>query len=532
MAPVGICGRTVLSEVAPRTHVAAPGSERCSSARRRRESIVPGNSPGTPRRHLNVGTKLQPLHTVRTLTTGQRTCNPAVHNMASRTLTRSRRLAVDLSRQCHLHLQQRTISTLLRPRVLATPLPMHTPTPRQCTRIQQVRHASDAPAAVQKTPLHALHVRHGGKMVEFGGFDMPVQYQDQSIGDSHRHVREKCGLFDVSHMVQHQFTGASALAFLESLTPSDLKSLQPFTSTLSVLLLPDGGILDDTIITKHLDTAFYVVTNAGCRTKDLAYFSDRLQEWNNRDGASDKVRHDVMNDQALVALQGPLAKDVLASILPADQEPLDTLYFGQSRFATALVDGGHVPLHIARGGYTGEDGFEISVPGEYADAFTEALLSANGGVTKLAGLGARDSLRLEAGMCLYGHDLTESITPIEGSLAWVVAKTRRARGDFPGASKILSQLKDGCTMRRVGLAVTGAPAREGTVIVDATGEKKIGYITSGCPSPTLGTNIAMGYVEDAYKKSGTELGVQVRGKVRKAVVTKMPFVPSKYHKPS
>ncbi|KAK6344465.1 Aminomethyltransferase, mitochondrial [Orbilia brochopaga] len=455
--------------------------------------------------------------------------------MASRTLARNRRLVADLSRHCQL--QQRAVSTL---RVLATPLPMqsrpqvHTPRRhQQSTRlpIQHVRYASDAPATLQKTPLHALHLRHGGKMVEFGGFDMPVQYADQSIGDSHRYVREKCGIFDVSHMVQHQFTGPTAAAFLESLTPSDLAALHPFTSTLSVFLLPTGGILDDTVITKHSDNAFYVVTNAGCRAKDLEYLSEHLQEWNAKLPANEQVRHDVMNNHALVALQGPEAANILQTLLPAE-ESLDTLYFGQSRFATVNVNGDSVPVHIARGGYTGEDGFEISVPAEKGEAFTEALLAANGGVAKLAGLGARDSLRLEAGMCLYGHDLNDGTTPIEGSLAWVVAKTRRARADFPGASNILQQIKEGTLMRRVGLFVTGAPAREGSSIVSTDGTKTIGFVTSGCPSPTLRKNIAMGYVEDVYKKSGTEVGVLVRGKMRKAAVAKMPFVPTKYHKPS
>ncbi|EWC44364.1 hypothetical protein DRE_01190 [Drechslerella stenobrocha 248] len=455
--------------------------------------------------------------------------------MASRTFSRSRGLAIDLSRFCHI--QQRAASNLSRQRVLATPLPLqHAPQQPRCASVspmKHVRYASDAAAVLQKTPLHALHLRYGGKMVEFAGFDMPVQYAKQSIGDSHKHVREKCGLFDVSHMVQHQFIGRTATAFLESLTPSSLTALKPFTSTLSVFLLPNGGILDDTIITKHSDEVFYVVTNAGCRDKDLAYLAEHLQAWNAKVEGPDKVRHDVMGDHALVALQGPEAKNVLQSLLPAD-EPLDDLYFGQSRFATLSINGGRsVSVHIARGGYTGEDGFEISVPKSDAEAFTEALLEANGGVTELIGLGARDSLRLEAGMCLYGHDLTEETTPVEGSLTWVVSKDRRAKADFPGASKILQQIKEGVKTRRVGLLITGAPARENTVIVDPAKENApIGYVTSGCPSPTLGKNIAMGYVEDGYKKSGTEVGVQIRGKVRKAVIAKMPFVPPKYHKPS
>ncbi|KAF3939468.1 Aminomethyltransferase [Dactylella cylindrospora] len=451
--------------------------------------------------------------------------------MSSRTVARR---VIDLSRRnC---IQRRAISSI--PRVQSRPnqlLPQQAaPITKQQLHlhskpISNVRYASTAAESLRKTPLYDLHVRYGGKMVEFGGFSMPVQYSDQGIGDSHRWVREKCGLFDVSHMVQHQFTGTTVTAFLESLTPSDLQSLLPFTSTLSVLLNPTGGIVDDTIITKHSDTAFYVVTNAGCRDKDLAYFSGKLAEWNAKVGESDKVRHDVMADHGLVALQGPEAKNVLQTLVPG--ENLDELFFGQSQFATISVDGVETVVHIARGGYTGEDGFEISIPADQTEAITEALLKANGGVTKLAGLGARDSLRLEAGMCLYGHDLTGETTPVEGTLLWVIAKSRRAKADFPGADVILKQIKDGVEKKRVGLLVTGAPAREGVEIVDKQSGDSIGYVTSGCPSPSLGKNIAMGYVKDKYKKAGTEVGVKVRGKVRDAVVAKMPFVQTKYHKP-
>lgn len=359
---------------------------------------------------------------------------------------------------------------------------------------------------------------------------MPVLYSSQSITDSHNHVRTSCGLFDVSHMVQHQFTGPSVTSFLESLTPSDLSSLSPYASTLSVLLNPEGGIVDDTIITKHSDTAFYVVTNAGCRAKDLEYITTHLETWNGKLGEGEKVRHVVMDKHGLIALQGPLAKDVLSSILP-EGEVIDDLYFGSSRFATIPLDGGKdCVVHIARGGYTGEDGFEISIPEEHTGYITEKLLAAHNGATKLTGLGARDSLRLEAGMCLYGHDLTDEISPVEAGLLWLVAKSRREKGDFPGAEKILGQIKGGTDRRRVGFIVEGAPAREGAEIVDKESGEVIGGVTSGCPSPTLQKNIAMGYVTDKYRKIGTGVGVKVRGKVRGAIVTKMPFVASKYHK--
>ncbi|KAK6510432.1 Aminomethyltransferase, mitochondrial, variant 2 [Arthrobotrys conoides] len=450
--------------------------------------------------------------------------------MASRALNRNRKV-VELSRVCFM--QQRAISTAPRPYKPAAPLPSRS-IPRQISSVRTIpvrhaRYSSSSSAPLLKTPLYDLHVRYEGKMVEFGGHAMPVQYADQGIGESHRYVREACGLFDVSHMVQHQFTGPTAAAFLESFTPSDLKALEPFSSTLSVLLLPTGGIVDDTIITKHDDNAFYVVTNAGCRDKDLAFLSDKLKEWNAQAGEGEQVRHDVLA-RGLVALQGPEASKVLQSLLKPEDEALDsTLFFGQSKFATITVDGEDVPIHIARGGYTGEDGFEISIPADKTEAVVEAMLDAEDCVTKLAGLGARDSLRLEAGMCLYGHDIDENTTPVEGNLTWLVAKSRRKDANFPGASTILKQIKEGPSKRRVGLIVNGAPAREGAVIKTADGEK-IGVITSGCPSPTLGKNIAMGYVEEKYKKAGTEVIVEVRGKPRQAVIAKMPFVPAKYHK--
>ncbi|KAK6353807.1 Aminomethyltransferase, mitochondrial [Orbilia blumenaviensis] len=450
--------------------------------------------------------------------------------MASRALNRNRKV-IDLSRVCFM--QQRAISTVPRPYKPAAPLQSRS-IPRQtsCIRsipMRQARYSSDSSASLQKTPLYDLHVRYEGKMVEFGGHAMPVQYAGMGIGESHRYVREACGLFDVSHMVQHQFTGPTAAAFLESITPADLQSLDPFSSTLSVLLLPTGGIVDDTIITKHDANAFYVVTNAGCRDKDLAFFAEKLKEWNAQVGESEQVRHDVLA-RGLVALQGPEASKVLQSLMKPEDENLDsTLFFGQSKFATITIDGDDVPIHIARGGYTGEDGFEISIPADKTEAVVEAMLDAEDCVTQLAGLGARDSLRLEAGMCLYGHDIDEKTTPVEGNLTWVVAKSRRKDANFPGASTILQQIKEGPSKRRVGLIVSGAPAREGAIIKTAEGEE-IGVVTSGCPSPTLGKNIAMGYVQEKYKKAGTEIVVEIRGKPRKAVIAKMPFVPAKYHK--
>lgn len=375
-------------------------------------------------------------------------------------------------------------------------------------------------------------------MVPFGGYHMPVQYSSLSVGDSHRFTRTHASLFDVGHMVQHHFSGPGATAFLERITPASLKNLPPHHSGLSTLLWPGtGGIVDDTIITRLGPELFYVVTNAGCREKDLKYFAEQLKEFKDKGG--EKVEWKVLEDQGLVALQGPLSEEILRSVMANPEElNLRELYFGQSAYITLkLLDGSlSSPLHVARGGYTGEDGFEISIPPAETVAVTETLLkTATPERLQLAGLGARDSLRLEAGMCLYGHDLDDSTTPVEASLGWVVGKDRRSKGGFHGDEVILKQLipkskgGSGVERRRVGLIVEGAPAREGAEIVNEKGEK-IGTITSGCPSPTLGKNVAMGYIKDGSHKSGTPVEVVVRGKKRKAEVAKMPFVPSQYWK--
>ena len=376
-------------------------------------------------------------------------------------------------------------------------------------------------------------------MVPFGGFHMPVQYSSLSVSASHHFTRSHASLFDVSHMVQHHFSGPGATAFLERITPASVVALGAHRSGLSTLLLPStGGIVDDTIITRLGPELFYVVTNAGCREKDLAYFTEQLTEF--KKGGGEKVQWEVLEDWGLVALQGPLSESILASVLPdpKDGAALKELYFGQSKFVQIKLLSGEVssPLLVSRGGYTGEDGFEISIPPHEAVAVTETLLqSATPARLQLAGLGARDSLRLEAGMCLYGHDLDDSTTPVEAALSWVIGKDRRAGGGFHGSEVILKQLTpkskggSGIERRRVGLIVEGAPAREGAEIVNEKGEK-IGNITSGCPSPTLGKNIAMGYIKDGFHKAGTDVEVVIRGKKRKAQVSKLPFVPSKYWK--
>ncbi|KAG9011085.1 Aminomethyltransferase, mitochondrial [Tulasnella sp. JGI-2019a] len=396
----------------------------------------------------------------------------------------------------------------------------------QCVCIRQRALASSAASQLLKTGLYDFHISNGAKMVPFAGYSMPLAYGDVGAVSSHNHVRTKAGLFDVGHMVQSNFIGPTATEFLEWLTPSALGSLNNFSSTLSVLLNDKGGILDDLIICKHAQDAFYVVTNAGRRTEDLAWFEQKLQEWNsdNQGGSKGKVEMKVMEDWGLVALQGPEAATCLQQHV---KEDLTKLLFGQSMFAEVAG----VKCHIARGGYTGEDGFEISIPPQDTVMITELLTNpAAGSHAQLTGLGARDSLRLEAGMCLYGHDLSEDITPVEAGLSWVIAKSRRHPGAFIGSDTILQQLKDGPTKRRVGFIVEDAPAREGAKIFSADSQKEIGVITSGIPSPTLSQNIAMGYVYSGHHKKGTEVLVDVRKKLRKAIVQPMPFVPTKYWK--
>ncbi|TRX90223.1 hypothetical protein FHL15_008951 [Xylaria flabelliformis] len=424
-------------------------------------------------------------------------------------------------------LQQARQTCLRSPSCRRTPFTPHS------RRTYASSSSSDAP--LSKTALYDLHLAHGAKMVPFGGFEMPVQYSGLSVSASHHFTREKASLFDVGHMVQHRFEGPGATAFLQRVTPASLETLPTHQGTLSALLWPGtGGIVDDTIVTRLGPELFYVVTNAACRDKDLAYLKEQLAAW---DGP--EVRHEVLDKWGLIALQGPLAEELLTQVL---EDPAETnlreLYFGQSRFAK--VKGGANPVLISRAGYTGEDGFEISISPADTVAVTETLLD-TAGPEKLqfAGLGARDSLRLEAGMCLYGHDLDDSTTPVEAALGWIVGKDRRTPASdadkFHGADVVLAQLTpkskggSGVIRRRVGLLIKGAPAREGAEIVSADGDK-IGVVTSGCPSPTLGKNIAMGYILDGLHKAGTEVQVLVRGRSRKAVVAKMPFVTAKYYK--
>ncbi|KAJ5432765.1 Aminomethyltransferase [Penicillium daleae] len=416
---------------------------------------------------------------------------------------------------------------------------------------QVARYASSSSEPLAKTQLYDLHEAHGAKMVPFAGYSMPLQYADLSHVESHAWTREKASLFDVSHMVQHQLSGPGALPLLMKITPSSLDKLIPNTSTLSCLLEEEtGGIIDDTVITRRGENSFYFVTNAGRRAEDLEFLRSEIDAYRYRHGM-DSIKWEILEDRALVALQGLLAASALQPLINTSastaETDLSTLYFGQCReLYITLADGSASPspLLISRTGYTGEDGFEISIPTSAAADLPQQvvnLLLKDSNTVRLAGLAARDSLRLEAGMCLYGHDISTAQTPPDAALGWVVGRDRRdpATATFNGASVILSQLASPKTLkqRRVGLTVEkGSPAREGAVVVDLADPAnpvEVGVVTSGLPSPTLGgANIAMAYVKNGLHKKGTELGVKVRNKVRKATVVGMPWIESKFHRPS
>ncbi|KIY46819.1 glycine cleavage system T protein [Fistulina hepatica ATCC 64428] len=384
------------------------------------------------------------------------------------------------------------------------------------------RGLSNAPGELRRTALYDFHILNGAKMVPFAGYSMPLAYGNVGQVASHKHVREHAGLFDVGHMVQSIFRGPTTTEFLEWLTPSSLSGLQPYSSTLSVLLNEQGGIIDDTIITKHSPDSFYVVTNAGRRERDLDWFKTKLEEWNAGELAKHKgnVELEVLEDWGLLALQGPDTASYLQTLTSFD---LRTLTFGKSAFIP--IDGGF-NLHVARGGYTGEDGFEVSIPP--SQTIDVATLLVKPPTVQLTGLAARDSLRLEAGMCLYGSDLDEDTTPIEAGLSWVIGKERKTAGSFIGAEGVLKHIREGPPRRRVGLIVDDAPARHGAQIFAPDVAEPIGTVTSGGPSPWLGLNIAMGYVKSGWHKKGTAVEVSVRNKKRPARISPMPFVQTNY----
>ena len=363
------------------------------------------------------------------------------------------------------------------------------------------------------TPLDALHRELGAKMVPFAGYDMPVQYPAGIIKE-HLHTRQAAGLFDVSHMGQLVLEGPGATAMLESLVPVDLEQLALNRQTYALLTNERGGVLDDLIITRWAADKFFLVVNAGCKEADIAHLRARLQ-------GQDLV---VLTEQALLALQGPRAREVMSKLCPAAAE----LVFMQGCHAD--IDG--VAVYITCSGYTGEDGFEISVAAGHAEALARRLLSLE--PVQAIGLGARDSLRLESGLCLYGHELSADIDPIQAGLLWSISKTRRPDGErpggFPGAQIIFQRMAQGAPLRRVGLTVEGKrPVREGMDVMDAEG-RKIGTICSACYGASVGGPIALAYVERSLAEPGTGLNVDVRGKLLPVTVTRMPFTPQRYYR--
>jgi len=367
-----------------------------------------------------------------------------------------------------------------------------------------------APAApLKQTPLHPFHLALGAKMVSFAGYEMPVQYPAGILAE-HLHTRSQAGLFDVSHMGQLRLAGGDAARALEALVPGDLLALASRRMRYTLLLNETGGILDDLMATR-LDDGFFLVVNAARKEADLTHLSARL-------GADTRV--ELLEDRALLALQGPAA----AAALSYCCEGIERLGF-MTAMETTLA--GYECL-VTRSGYTGEDGFEISVPAVGATAVAEMLLARP--EVRPIGLGARDSLRLEAGLCLYGHDIDETTTPIEAGLSWTIGKRRRAEGGFPGAAVVLRQLTEGATRTRVGIRPDGrAPAREDTPVVDAAGAN-VGGVTSGGFGPSVGGPIAMGYVDCRHATPGTPLAVLVRGTARPARVERLPFVPHRYYR--
>jgi len=366
---------------------------------------------------------------------------------------------------------------------------------------------------LQTTPLDALHRELGAKMVPFAGYDMPVQYPSGIIKE-HLHTRGAAGLFDVSHMGQLIIEGAGTAAMLESLVPVDIEGLGSNRQTYALFTNEQGGVQDDLIITRWERDRFFLVVNAGCKLQDIAHLRAHL---------SGQVLT-VLTQQALLALQGPAAREVMHSLCPAAAD----LVFMQGCAAT--IDGADV--YISCSGYTGEDGFEISVPAAAAEALARRLLDFD--AVQPIGLGARNSLRLEAGLCLYGHELATDIDPVQAGLAWSLSKSRRVGGErpggFPGADVILPRLEKKPPLRRVGLAVDGKrPMREGQAVMDQQG-RQIGEICSACYGASVGGPIAMAYIERELGEPGTQLLVAVRDKQLPVTVTPMPFSPQRYYR--
>ncbi|KAH3766446.1 glycine cleavage system T protein, mitochondrial [Pelomyxa schiedti] len=376
---------------------------------------------------------------------------------------------------------------------------------------------SHSSGPVKKTPFNSLHKELGGKMIEFFGWEMPVQFPTGVMGEVAL-CRNGAAVFDVSHMGQLKVYGSKRIDWVERMTVADVKNLPENNIKLSIIPNEKGCTVDDTMVTKCKDH-LYIIVNSACYDKDMKHFKKYLSEFPG-------VRIENLYDtHAMIAIQGPASEEAMKTLLDKDK----AAYLDKMPFMTRMVArvAGCDDCVISRSGYTGEDGFEISVPRKNAIKLGRALCNApNCGP---AGLGSRDTLRLEAALSLYGQDLDDKSTLVEAGLNWVVPKRRRQEGGFLGASVILKQMKEGVAKKRVGLIVDTAPAREHAPVLSVTG-KEIGVITSGGPAPTIGKNVALATVPTEYSSIGTKLKVKVRGKAYNATVTKQPFVPHRYKK--
>ena len=373
------------------------------------------------------------------------------------------------------------------------------------------------------TPLDALHRELGARMVAFAGYAMPVQYD--LTGDmaarcrggvmaEHLHCREQAALFDVSHMGQAVLSGPRAAAALETLVPGDIMALKPGRQRYTLLMAHDGGILDDLMVANLGDDRFSIVVNAACKDADFVHIAAALPSG---------VRLTPQPDRGLLALQGPQAAAVLARLCPG---VASMPFMAVAALSVATAETGGIECLISRSGYTGEDGFEISVDARHTEDLARLLLREP--EVAPAGLGARDSLRLEAGLCLYGHDIDATTNPVEAALTWTIGKTRKMAWDFAGAAAVRDALHDGPGRIRVGIRPDGrAPARAGTDILGPDGAT-IGHVTSGGFGPSVGAPIAMGYVRPDLSADGTEIALLVRGKALPARVAPLPFHPHRY----
>lgn len=367
-----------------------------------------------------------------------------------------------------------------------------------------------------KLPLDAWHRARGARMVPFAGYEMPIQYAGPfgGIVAEHEWTRTSAGLFDVSHMGQLLLSGPKLDAAVEAVLPIDLSTLKPGAQRYSLLLDENGGVLDDLMVSRW-PNELYLVVNGATKWDDIGHLREHLP---------DEITLNHLDDHALLALQGPKAADALARHAKGEHPLSDLTFMKFGRFTLA----GH-GVTIARAGYTGEDGFEISLPATAAEEI--ATLLCGEPEVKPIGLGARDSLRLEAGLPLYGHDLSPETSPVEAGLVFGINKRRRSEGGFPGAERIMREIAEGTARRWVGLKLDGRlPAREGAPVL--AGESRVGDVTSGGFSPTLGHPIAMAYVDTAQSDIGTALEIEVRGKRLAATVSPLPFVPHRYYRGS